>query len=102
MKPITLQQYLQENDFVERIIIQLDDDSIIDGLISDNRLDKNRDNLGKYIYDIRHDDYDPGVLCTVEQNVLVNFAGSLILNEPLELEEDEYLNIKDWSYDDER
>lgn len=99
MKPITLQQYLQEEDFIEKIFIQLEDGSNINGLLSDVRLGKSKDNLGKYIYEIRHDDHDPGILCTIEHNVLVNFAGSLILNEPLEIEEDEFLNIKDWSFD---
>lgn len=99
MKPITLQQYLQEEDFIEKIFIQLEDGYIIEGILSDVRLDKSKDNLGKYIYEIRHDDHDPETLCTIEHNVLANFAGSLILNEPLEIEEDEFLDIKDWSYD---
>ena len=49
-----------------------------------------RDNLpeGVYCYDLRGSDYDPGDPVCVEERVVVNHAGSVLLTEPLELAED--------------
>ena len=49
-----------------------------------------RDNLpeGVYCYDLRGSDYDPGEPVCVEERVVVNHAGSVLLTEPLELAED--------------
>ena len=58
------------------------------GLFSNGRIA--RDNLpeGVYCYDLRGSDYDPGDLVCVEERVVVNHAGSVLLTEPLELTED--------------
>ena len=58
------------------------------GLFSNGRIV--RDNLpeGVYCYDLRGSDYDPGELACVEEQVVVNHAGSVLLTEPLELAED--------------
>ena len=58
------------------------------GLFSNGRIV--RDNLpeGVYCYDLRGSDYDPGEPVCVEEQVVVNHAGSVLLTEPLELEED--------------
>ncbi|WP_370767825.1 LPD28 domain-containing protein [Ruminococcus sp.] len=58
------------------------------GLFSNGRIV--RDNLpeGVYCYDLRGSDYDPGEPVCVEEQVVVNHAGSVLLTEPLEQEED--------------
>ena len=58
------------------------------GLFSNGRIA--RDNLpeGVYYYDLRGSDYDPGEPVCVEEQVVVNHAGSVLLTEPLELAED--------------
>ncbi|MBC8546365.1 DUF4316 domain-containing protein [Clostridiaceae bacterium NSJ-31] len=58
------------------------------GLFSNGRIV--RDNLpeGVYCYDLRGSDYDPGEPVCVEERVVVNHAGSVLLIEPLELAED--------------
>ena len=58
------------------------------GLFSNGRIV--RDNLPEdvYCYDLRGSDYDPGEPVCVEERVVVNHAGSVLLTEPLELAED--------------
>ena len=58
------------------------------GLFSNGRIV--RDNLPEdvYCYDLRGSDYDPGEQVCVEERVVVNHAGSVLLTEPLELAED--------------
>ena len=58
------------------------------GLFSNGRIV--RDNLpeGVYCYDLRGSDYDPGEPVCVEEQVVVNHAGSVLLIKPLELAED--------------
>lgn len=58
------------------------------GLFSNGRIV--RDNLpeGVYCYDLRGSDYDPGEPVCVEEQVVVNHAGCVLLTEPLELAED--------------
>ena len=58
------------------------------GLFSNGRIA--RDNLpeGVYCYDLRGSDYDPGDPVCVEERVVVNHVGSVLLTEPLELTED--------------
>ena len=58
------------------------------GLFSNGRIV--RDNLpeGVYCYDLRGSDYDPGDPVCVEERVVVNHAGSVLMTEPLELTED--------------
>ena len=58
------------------------------GLFSNGRIA--RDNLpeGVYCYDLRGSDYDPGEPVCVEEQVVVNHAGCVLLTEPLELAED--------------
>ena len=58
------------------------------GLFSNGRIV--RDNLPEdvYCFDLRGSDYDPGEQVCVEERVVVNHAGSVLLTEPLELAED--------------
>ena len=57
------------------------------GLFSNGRIV--RDNLpeGVYCYDLRGSDYAPGEPVCVEERVVVNHAGSVLLTDPLELAE---------------
>ena len=57
------------------------------GLFSNGRIV--RDNLpeGVYCYDLRGSDYDTGEPVCVEERVVVNHAGSVLLTDPLELAE---------------
>ena len=63
------------------------------GLFSNGRIV--RDNLPEdvYCYDLRGSDYDPGEQVCVEERVVVNHAGSVLLTEPLELAEDGHLML---------
>ena len=63
------------------------------GLFSNGRIV--RDNLPEdvYCYDLRGSDYDPGEQVCVEERVVVNHAGSVLLTEPLELAEDGLLML---------
>ena len=65
------------------------------GLFSNGRIV--RDNLPEdvYCYDLRGSDYDPGEQVCVEERVVVNHAGSVLLTEPLELAEDGRLMLTD-------
>lgn len=42
---------------------------------------------GLYKYELRHSDEDWGLVATIEDNVVVNFYGTLICEEPIEFEE---------------
>lgn len=63
------------------------------GLFSNGRIV--RDNLpeGVYCYDLRGSDYDPGEPVCVEERVVVNHAGSVLLTDPLELAENGRLTL---------
>ena len=67
------------------------------GLFFNGRI--SRDNLpdGIYCYDLRGSDDDPGNPVSVEKQVGVNHAGSVILTEPLELPETGFLPLTEES-----
>lgn len=58
------------------------------GLFSNGRIARDILPEGVYCYDLRGSDYDPGDPVCVEERVVVNHAGSVLLTEPLELTED--------------
>ena len=58
------------------------------GLFSNGRIARDDLPEGVYCYDLRGSDYDPGEPVCVEEQVVVNHAGSVLLTEPLELAED--------------
>lgn len=60
-------------------------------LFSNGRVDRSKLPEGLFAYDLRGSDNDPGAPVTVEPRVVVNHAGSVILAEPLDLGEDNYL-----------
>ena len=55
-----------------------------------------------YMYHLRHDEDDWTCPINIEKNVLVNFFGTIFAREPVELGEDDYLEIEqfeiDWDY----
>ena len=65
------------------------------GLFSNGRIV--RDNLpeGVYCYDLRGSDYAPGDPVCVEERVVVNHAGSVLLTEPLDLTENGRLMLSE-------
>ena len=64
-------------------------------LFSNGRVDRSKLPDGLFAYDLRGSDYDPGDPIIVEEKVVVNHAGTVILGEPLELGEDGRLNIEE-------
>jgi len=60
-------------------------------LFSNGRVDREKLPEGLFAYDLRGSDDDPGAPVTVESRVVVNHAGSVILSEPLDFGEDNYL-----------
>lgn len=86
------------------ITIECNNGETISGLVSEYRVDKSLDTEGKYLYDIRHADSDWGEPATIEDSVVVNWFGTLILDKPLEILESDhnaFLEITDYCYDDE-
>ncbi len=62
-------------------------------LFSNGRVDRNKLPEGLYAYDLRGGDDDPGAPVTVENRVVVNHVGSVILSEPLDFGEADYLAL---------
>lgn len=62
-------------------------------LFSNGRVDRDKLPDGLYAYDLRGSDDDPGAPVTVENRVVVNHAGSVILAEPLDFGEADYLAL---------
>ena len=62
-------------------------------LFSNGRVDQDKLPEGLYAYDLRGGDDDPGAPVTVENRVVVNHAGSVILSEPLDFGEADYLAL---------
>ena len=60
-------------------------------LFSDTRLKKNEIPEGLYRYELR--DRGDGEFCTVEKEVVVNHAGTLLMKEPLDLGESGYIEL---------
>ena len=65
----------------------------VPALFSDGRISLADLPEGLYRYDLRGSDDDPGMPVTVEQNVAVNHAGSIITAKPLDLGEDGCLTL---------
>ena len=62
-------------------------------LFSNGRVDRDKLPEGLFAYDLRGSDDDPGAPVTVENRVVVNHAGSVILSEPLDFGEADYLAL---------
>ena len=62
-------------------------------LFTDFRLDRTTIPAQLYLYEIRHADDDSGLPCQVAKGILVNFYGSILSLEPLDIPADGYLDI---------
>ncbi len=86
----------------QRVIIKTGDNQVIKGSLTEYRINREKETEGKFIYDIRHTDEDWCEPATIENQVLVNWFGCLIVNHPLSFSEDEpYLTIANLTYEDE-
>lgn len=64
-------------------------------LFSNERIDKSMLPQGLYCYDLRGSDDDPGIPITVEEQVAVNHAGSIVTATPLDFNEEKHMPIND-------
>ena len=67
----------------------------VNGLFSNGRIDRSKLPEGLYCYDLRGTDNDPGELHYLEEQVVVNHAGSVITAEPIDLTEAGRLDVYD-------
>lgn len=98
----TVKELLQSND-IRPITLFFEDGTEISGLFSEFRVYHKKDTEGKYLYDIRHTDGDWCEPATLEKRVMVNWFGTLIVDEPIEIIESDngaYLEITDYGYDE--
>ncbi len=90
------------NRMAQRVIIETGDNQFIEAALTEHRINREKETEGKFIYDIRHTDEDWCEPATIEDHVLVNWFGCLIVNQPLSFpEDDSYLTIANLSYKDE-
>jgi len=85
-----------ESDFTP-LEITLEDGATYVGMFTDMRLDRETLPEGKFAYDCRHDDATWAELCQLQPFVLVNHAGTFVVNEPIPNAEEGPL-IMEWSY----
>lgn len=70
-----------------------------DGLYTDERIDRESVPSGWYLYEVRHDDEDWGEPVEIALGVMVNFYGTLLVEEPIELTPNTF-NGNDYVYID--
>lgn len=88
---------LSDSEFV---VIELDDGTILDGLLFDGRVDVETVPSGWHVYYIRRSDDDWGRPISIEPAVLCNFFGVFITNKTLKFPKVQYpwLSIRDFYY----
>ncbi len=64
-------------------------------LFTNGRIARDTVPEGWYCYDIRGSDDDPGALCYMEENVVVNHAGSVLMPEKLVMPKSGRLDVRD-------
>ena len=64
-------------------------------LFTNGRIARDTVPKGWYCYDIRGSDDDPGELCYMEENVVVNHAGSVLMPEKLAMSKSGRLDVRD-------
>ena len=64
-------------------------------LFTNGRIARDTVPKGWYCYDIRGSDDDPGELCYMEENVVVNHAGSVLMPEKLSMPKSGRLDVRD-------
>jgi hypothetical protein len=98
----TVKELLQSND-IRPITLFFENGTEISGLFSEFRVHHHTDTESKYLYDIRHTDEYWCEPATLEKRVMVNWFGTLIVDEPIEILESDngaYLEITDYGYDE--
>lgn len=92
-----------EPQFIDLTIPSRFDNSkeeIITAMIIEERIDK-QTLPAKWIgYDIRHSDDDSGQPATIEENVTVNFFGTILVDKLLDFDGKDYIKILDYGYQD--
>ena len=68
-------------------------------LFTDMRIDRNAVPEGLYAYDIRESD-DGGRFATIEPEVMVNHAGTILTREKLVMGENGYVQIEEYGLED--
>ena len=68
-------------------------------LFTDMRIDRNAVPEGLYAYDIRESD-DGGRFATIEPEVMVNHAGTILTREKLVMGENGYVRIEEYGFED--
>ena len=63
-------------------------------LFTNGRIARDTVPKGWYCYDIRGSDDDPGELCYMEENVVVNHAGSVLMPEKLAMPKSGWLDVR--------
>lgn len=71
----------------------------ITGYLSFERIDEDTIPEGWNAYDIREGDYDQP--STIENHVMVDYFGTLLTSQKLDILEEGYLSIRDWDIDTE-
>lgn len=71
----------------------------LDGLFTELRVEKETIPDGWYVYEVRHDDEDWSEPVEIALGVMVNFYGTLLVEEPIELEPNAF-NGNDYRYID--
>lgn len=71
----------------------------ITGYLSLERIDEGTIPEGWYMYDIREGDYDEPA--TIENHVMVDYFGTFLTSQKLDIPEEGYLSIRDWYIDTE-
>ena len=85
-----------DNDFTP-LELTLENGATYVGMFTDMRLDRETLPEGKFAYDCRHDDETWAELIQLQPFVLVNHAGTFVVNAPIPNAEEGPL-ITEWSY----
>lgn len=72
----------------------------VPALFTDWRIDRASVPIGMKMYEVRHADNDWGSPCQLARGILVNFYGTLLTTETIEIPESGYLDFEseDWIY----
>jgi len=62
-------------------------------LFSNGRIDPNTVPAGYHLYELRHDDDCQGDVVQIARSIFVNFWGSIIVKDEIELPKDGYLDV---------
>ena len=74
----------------------------VPALFTEYRIDRTTIPSQLHLYEIRHEDEDWGRPCQLAKGILVNFYGSLLTRQPIELPDSGYLDFdaEDFRYPD--